>query len=185
MSYRAIPGRRHAVTWNRPNYRNSIVDLRCSYLLRWYSRIHASTLRVRGETESSELKEEEKGSFDTRSNCVTWGALWIMWAALILWDYFFPTDLESGGSISMWEIAKEIFALTTWMTSKIAKAAQLLGLSSMRNFSWRTRALTIAQNSRTSDDIVSSNWIQGSWSSGTRNFFGSPCTQKSGNLLTN
>jgi len=49
------------------------------------------------------------------------------------------------------------------MTSKIAEAAQLLGLSSMRNFPWRTRALTIAQNSRTSDnDIVSSNWIQGS-----------------------
>jgi hypothetical protein len=187
-----FPGRRHAVTWNRPNYRNSIVDRRCSYLLRWYSRIHASTLRVRGETESSEVKEE-KESFDTRSNCVTWGALWIMWAsfrwsrvaALIPWDYFFPTDLESGGSISMWEIAKEIFALTTWMTSKIAKAARLLGLSSMRNFPWRTGALTIAQNSRTSDDIVSSNWIQGSWSSGTRNFFGIPCTQKSGNLLTN
>lgn len=154
-----FPRRRHAVTWNRPNYRNSIVDLWCSYLLRWYSRIHASTLRLRGETESSEVKEEEKESFDTRSNCVTWGALWIMLAnfrrsrvaALISWDYFFPTDLESGGSVSTWEIAKEKFALTTWMTSKITEAAQLLGLSSMRNFPWRTRALTIAQNSRTTD----------------------------------
>jgi hypothetical protein len=64
---------------------------------------------------SSEVKGEEKESFDTRSNCVTWGALWIMWAnfrwsrvaALISWDYFFPTDLESGGSVSTWEIAKE------------------------------------------------------------------------------
>ncbi len=118
------------MTWNRPNYRNSIVDLRCSYLLRWYSRIHASTLRVRGETESSELREEEKESFDTRSNCVTWGALWIVWAnfswsqvaALISWDFIFPTDVESDGSVSMWEIAKEKFSCTTWTNRKLQKS---------------------------------------------------------------